>query len=74
MVLLRESLWQPLFVDDSEKAGSKTTCDDGRIDSNWTSAADWRLEEKVIAARRVRWKIRIFPEANRKDFDELSNI
>jgi ATP-dependent Lon protease len=29
------------------------------------------LKEKVIAARRVRCKILIFPEANRKDFDEL---
>jgi ATP-dependent Lon protease len=29
------------------------------------------LKEKVIAARRVRCKILIFPEANRRDFDEL---
>ena len=29
------------------------------------------VKEKVIAARRVRCKILIFPEANRKDFDEL---
>ena len=29
------------------------------------------VKEKVIAARRVRCKYLIFPEANRKDFDEL---
>ncbi|MDR0843253.1 MAG: endopeptidase La, partial [Acidobacteriota bacterium] len=29
------------------------------------------VKEKVIAARRVRTKTLIFPEANRKDFDEL---
>ena len=29
------------------------------------------VKEKVIAARRVGCKLLIFPEANRKDFDEL---
>ena len=29
------------------------------------------IKEKVIAARRVGCKILIFPEGNRKDFDEL---
>jgi len=29
------------------------------------------VKEKVIAARRVRCKFLIFPEANRKDYDEL---
>jgi ATP-dependent Lon protease len=29
------------------------------------------VKEKVIAARRVRYKFLIFPEANRKDYDEL---
>jgi ATP-dependent Lon protease len=31
------------------------------------------VKEKVIAARRVRYKFLIFPEANRKDYDELSD-
>jgi len=29
------------------------------------------VKEKIIAARRVGCKLLIFPEANRKDFDEL---